>query len=73
MGLAPKLGRGRAHDVVYGACKKAIEEEKSLLDVLRKEKEVTDVLKDEELKGLCEEGNYMGMAGKMVDQVPEKK
>jgi 3-carboxy-cis,cis-muconate cycloisomerase len=73
MGLAPKLGRGRAHDVVYGACKAAIEGNRSLLDVLRGVGEVTSVLEDEELRGLCEEGNYMGMAGRMVDEVLAKK
>ena len=34
MAAAPKLGRQHAHDVVYGACRKAIEEGGKLADIL---------------------------------------
>ncbi|KAG9233649.1 L-Aspartase-like protein [Amylocarpus encephaloides] len=69
MELATKIGRGRAHDVVYGACKKAIEEDTSLLEALRRSEEVTGVIGEEELAGLCEEKGYLGASGRMVDHV----
>ncbi|CAG8983903.1 hypothetical protein HYALB_00005543 [Hymenoscyphus albidus] len=73
MGLAPHLGRGRSHDVVYKACKEAIEEGKSLFEVLVEEEEVVKCLGKEGLGALCEEKEYLGMAGRMVDEVLGKK
>ncbi|KAF4629154.1 hypothetical protein G7Y89_g8998 [Cudoniella acicularis] len=69
MGLAPHLGRGNAHDVVYEACKEAIEGERSLVDVLLEKKDVVEALGEEELRSLCDPVNYMGAAGRMVDDV----
>lgn len=73
MGLAPYLGRGRSHDVVYEGCKKAIEEGKSLFEVLVKEEEVVKCLGEKGLGALCEEKEYLGMAGRMVDGVLGRK
>lgn len=71
MALAGKLGRGKAHDVVYEACKETIEsdDERTLFDSLVKRKEVTAVLGEKELKALCEPENYLGSASRMVDDV----
>ncbi|KAL2801801.1 L-Aspartase-like protein [Aspergillus granulosus] len=44
MGLATVLGRQKAHDVVYEACKTAIEGNRSMLEVLQENPELSDTL-----------------------------
>ena len=69
MGLAPHLGRGKAHDVVYEACKDAIESKSTLFDCLVKNEEVTLSLGRKKLEELCDPVNYMGASTQMVDEV----
>lgn len=72
MGLAPHFGRNASHDIVYGACKDCIENRSStLLDELKKRKEVTDVITEAELAKLCDPVNYLGSCQLMVDDVLE--
>lgn len=67
MGLAPHLGRQRAHDVVYEACKEAIEGGEALIDVLIRKQDVVAKVGVEELKRLCDPTGYLGASGLMVD------
>ncbi|RFU27856.1 hypothetical protein B7463_g8488, partial [Scytalidium lignicola] len=67
MGLAPYMGRQTAHDVVYEACKTAIEEKKTLFEVLKGNEQVVKSIKEKELEGLCDPLNYLGASGRMVD------
>ena len=69
MGLAPHIGRARAHDLVYDACQEAGARDRSLLDVLRGIEEVTSKLSDDELVALTDPANYVGQAPEMVDRV----
>jgi 3-carboxy-cis,cis-muconate cycloisomerase len=69
MGLAPKLGRGVAHDIVYDACRKAGAERVSLLEALRATPAIRDKLADAELVRLTDPANYVGHAGDMVDRM----
>lgn len=71
MELAKHTGRQRAHDIVYEACKETIEagEGKALFDVLAGKEEVNGAITMEKLKKLCEPANYLGAAGRMVDNV----
>jgi 3-carboxy-cis,cis-muconate cycloisomerase len=69
MGLAPHIGRNEAHDVVYDACRAAIEKGSSLLAELAANAEITRHLDRAQLAALVEPGNYLGVAGAMVDEV----
>jgi 3-carboxy-cis,cis-muconate cycloisomerase len=69
MALAPHLGRLKAHDMIYEACKQTIGDEATLCDTLMLNRQVTDVLSAEHLQELCEPGNYLGAAKIMVDSV----
>jgi adenylosuccinate lyase len=69
MGLAPHVGRQRAHDIVYEACKDSIERETSLLEALQQREEVTGKISGEALSNLCDARNYLGSCGLMVDEV----
>ncbi|KAF2454132.1 L-Aspartase-like protein [Lineolata rhizophorae] len=69
MGLAEYIGRQKAHDVVYDACKKAIEQDRSLLDVLAQNRDVVANIETDKLAEMCDEVNYLGASGRMVDDV----
>lgn len=69
MGLAPHVGRSKAHDIVYEACKESIENDTSLLEALQTRSEITDKISSQELSSLCDAKNYLGSCGLMVDEV----
>jgi 3-carboxy-cis,cis-muconate cycloisomerase len=69
MGLAPHTGRNEAHDLVYDACRVAIETDRPLLNVLLKLPAVAGPLGPERLKELTDPANYLGAAPAMVDRV----
>lgn len=72
MGLAPFIGRQTAHDLVYEACKTAIENDRSLLDVLRGDSSLPKDLPEEKLANLCDPLNYLGASQIMVDRILQK-
>ncbi|MFM2398064.1 MAG: hypothetical protein RL341_221 [Pseudomonadota bacterium] len=67
MGLAPHLGRQSAHDVVYGACRTALQQGGTLADVLAGMPAVTQHLDRAAIDHLTDPMNYLGMAREMVD------
>jgi 3-carboxy-cis,cis-muconate cycloisomerase len=69
MGLAPYTGRNEAHDLVYDACRVAIETDRSLFDVLLETPDVADPLGQENLRALTDPANYLGAAPAMVDHM----
>jgi 3-carboxy-cis,cis-muconate cycloisomerase len=69
MGLAPHMGRNEAHDVVYEACRAALTDGAALLAHLEADPRVTRYLAGAALAALVEPGNYLGVAGAMIDQV----
>jgi 3-carboxy-cis,cis-muconate cycloisomerase len=69
MGLAPKLGRDRAHDLVYELCHKAGNEGTPLSVLLQQNKETSSQLGADEIKKLTDPSGYLGVAGTMVDRV----
>jgi 3-carboxy-cis,cis-muconate cycloisomerase len=69
MGLAPYTGRNEAHDLVYDACRAAIEADRPLLELLLETPAVVGPLGAEKLRALTDPGNYLGAAPAMVDQL----
>ncbi|MBV8118865.1 MAG: adenylosuccinate lyase family protein [Alphaproteobacteria bacterium] len=69
MGLAPHIGRNEAHDLVYDACRAAIETDRALLDVLSEMPAVAGPLGSEKLRALTDPANYLGAAPAMVDHL----
>lgn len=72
MGLAPHMGRQIAHDVVYDACREAMDTGRTLYDVLIEMPDITAKLSHDEIKDLCDPANYTGLAGEMVDRLLER-
>jgi 3-carboxy-cis,cis-muconate cycloisomerase len=68
MGLAPKLGRQAAHDIVYDACRAAAQSGRALLEVLVENPQVVAHFGRSELERLLDPRNYLGSAGTMVDR-----
>ncbi len=70
MAAAPKLGRQHAHDVVYDACRTAIEEERRLADILATIPEIVEALGGvDAIRHHCDPANYLGLSGQMVDRI----
>lgn len=68
MGLAPAMGRQRAHDVVYDACRAANDSHESLAEALMKDPAVTEHVGSEVIARLTDPANYLGLAPQMVDR-----
>lgn len=69
MAAAPALGRQHAHDVVYGACKQAIEGKRPLAEVLEAMPEIVAALGGAEaIRRRCDPANYLGLSGALVDR-----
>ena len=69
MALAPKIGRGAAHDVVYACCRAALDKGTRLLDQLKTKPEVTAHFEGAALAGLVDPANYLGVAPAMIDRM----
>jgi 3-carboxy-cis,cis-muconate cycloisomerase len=72
MALAQHVGRGVAHDLVYGACRQASETGIALLVALKAVPEVTKHFDDAKLAELVDPANYVGSAGVMIDRLLAK-
>lgn len=68
-GLAPAIGRRRAHDVVYDACRAAIESRTRLYDELVRQADIVDALGTERLAAPTDPANYLGAAAAMARSV----
>ena len=69
MALAAHTGRGAAHDLVYGACRAALDNGTTLLAELEQLPEVTRHLDEKRLAELTDPVNYLGSAPAMIDRV----
>jgi 3-carboxy-cis,cis-muconate cycloisomerase len=69
MGLGAHLGRQRAHDLVYDICRKVATSGEPLIELLARDAEIARHLTRAELEKMCDPGNYLGLAGEMVDKV----
>jgi 3-carboxy-cis,cis-muconate cycloisomerase len=68
MALAEYTGRQDAHDLVYGACRAALDAGSTLLAELERRPEVTQHLNPKRLAELTDPVNYLGSAPAMVDR-----
>ena len=68
MALAEHTGRQDAHDLVYSACRSALDKGTTLLEELKRRPEVTRHLDAKRLAQLTDPVNYLGSAPAMVDR-----
>lgn len=69
MGLAPKMGRDQAHDVLYAIIHSPAMGENSLADMLLARDDVTAALSAVEIRRLTDPTRYLGLSELMVDRV----
>ena len=69
MGLAPVLGRQRAHDLVYDICREVVAGKGTFLDLLAVNPEISAHKDRTQLAALLDPANYCGLSGEMVDRV----
>lgn len=69
MGLAPKIGKQKAHDLIYRAAGNANDSGITLKQALSNELEVSALLSEEEIDQLIDPRNYLGSTHRMVEQV----
>jgi len=69
MSLADRMGKMPAHLLVEAACKKALAEDRPLLEILREEPRVHGHLAPADLASLFDARNYLGSAEEFVEQV----
>jgi 3-carboxy-cis,cis-muconate cycloisomerase len=73
MALARHTGRGEAHDIVYGACRAALDKGTTLLEELERDADVTRHFDKNRLAELTDPVNYLGSAEAMVDRALGRK
>jgi 3-carboxy-cis,cis-muconate cycloisomerase len=69
MGLAPRLGRQTAHDVVYGCCREALDSGRPFLDALAADPRISDIMDSEMLARLVDPAAYLGAAPEMTSRL----
>jgi 3-carboxy-cis,cis-muconate cycloisomerase len=69
MGLAPAMGRDKAHDVLYAIIHDPAIGDRSLAAMLLERDDVSADLSEAEIRRLTDPGNYLGLSEAMVDRV----
>ena len=69
MALAPKMGRDKAHDVLYAIIHDPAMGDKSLADMLLRHDDVIAEFSEAEVRRLTDATNYLGLSEAMVDRV----
>ena len=69
MALGRHIGRMPAYQLIEGACRRAVEEQRPLRDVLNTDPSVTAHLPGSELDRLFDPSNYLGSTIQIVDRV----
>jgi 3-carboxy-cis,cis-muconate cycloisomerase len=69
MALAPKMGRDRAHDVLYAIIHDPAMGDKSLTEMLLRCKDVVADIPESEIRRMTDATNYLGLSEAMVDRV----
>ncbi|SNB65549.1 3-carboxy-cis,cis-muconate cycloisomerase [Arboricoccus pini] len=74
MAAAPRLGRQRAHDLVYEACRTALESDRDLAAVLAELPEIVEALGGrEQVTVHCDPASYTGHSAEMVDLLLQRR
>jgi len=73
MGLAPRIGRQVAHDVVYDCCREALSGAASFADALKADERVSAHLGPDEIDRLVDPANYLGAAGDMTVRLLKRR
>jgi 3-carboxy-cis,cis-muconate cycloisomerase len=73
MGLAPHIGRQRAHDLVYDLCQQSARTGRPLIEYLAENEEITRYLDRAALARLADPSHYLGLSAEMVERVLSRR
>jgi 3-carboxy-cis,cis-muconate cycloisomerase len=68
-GLADKLGRSEAHDLMVEVAREAMEQRRSLGEVLGEHPQVRELLSEDEIARLVDPRNHLGLSQSITDSV----
>jgi 3-carboxy-cis,cis-muconate cycloisomerase len=71
--LASRMGKARAHELVEAACRRAIEQQRPLAEILAQEPEIARRLSADEIEVLLMPESYLGAAEAFVERVLSRK
>ena len=66
MGLAPRIGRQTAHDLVYECCRHALSGDSDFVDALLAQPSIAGTFTRDEIEALTDPANYLGAAPQMT-------
>lgn len=69
MGLAPRIGKKEAHDIVYEIASQAYESNTPLSTALRSDERISKLLNEDQIEELLNPLNYTGIVSQMIDKV----
>ena len=69
MALSDKLGRQKAHEILYRACMMAFKDDTTMREALMHSLEVREVLNEDEIDVLLDPEAYTGLAARMARDV----
>jgi 3-carboxy-cis,cis-muconate cycloisomerase len=67
--LYKEHGRARSHDIIYECCREATEKKEALSEVLKRRKDVTSFLSDQDIEWYCDPANYLGLTTRLIDRM----
>ncbi|HSR11904.1 MAG TPA: adenylosuccinate lyase [Thermodesulfobacteriota bacterium] len=67
--LGEKIGKQKAHDVVYDLSMKSVQENKAFFDVLKEDPEIRKTFAPEQMQKLLDPSAHTGLAAEVADRV----
>ena len=72
LALGAEMGRQRAHDAVYEAAQRSVNENRPFTETLSEEEEVASRLTNEEIRDLLDPEQYTGLCSYFAETFAEK-
>ena len=70
--LGKKIGRQKAHDAVYEAAQKSVNQARPFTETLAEEPEVVNILNEEQIADLLDPEQYTGLCSYFAEVFAEK-
>ena len=72
MKIAERLGKDKAHSIIYELAIKSETEHKDYLQLLKENKVISKVFNEEDIKNMLKPENYIGLSSELAEEMAEK-
>ena len=72
MKIAERLGKDKAHSIIYELAIKSETEHKDYLQLLKENKVISEVFNEEDIKNMLKPENYIGLSSELAEEMAEK-